>query len=136
MTKESQITELQIRVAQLERENLKLQSAKSRTVEYFLEVPPSDYQELKSECRAASEEVRDLQNRCKIMEHLLCCSEISPMSQIIREYKSMSTFYLQQLTKEIEIYRASVKERGELLNFLDYLRSVTRDVEEMLLVQD
>ena len=83
-----------------------------------------------------SEDVESLQNRCKMLEHILCYSEISPMSQIIRDYKSMSTFYLQYLTKEINFYRLSRCERLELLNFLEYLHSVTRDVEEMLLVND
>ena len=62
-------------------------------------------------------------------------SEISPMTQIIKEYKSMSTFYLQQLTKEIEIYRFSSEERAALLDFFEYLRAVTKDVENMVIVE-
>ena len=123
--------ELQRRVAQLELENQRLQDERTYTVERFVEVPPPDYQELKNKCCAMSEDVESLQNRCKMLEHILCYSEISPMSQIIRDYKSMSTFYLQYLTKEINFYRLSRCERLELLNFLEYLHSVTRDVEEM-----
>lgn len=118
----------------LERENFQLQNAKTYTVERFVEVPPPDYLQLKDKCRAMSEDVQSLQNRCNILEHILSYSEISPMPQIIRDYKSMSTFYLQQLAKEMEIYRVSAEERTELLDFLNYLRSVTRDVEEILLV--
>lgn len=136
MTRESQVMELQHRVAQLERENQRLQDERTYTVERFVEVPPPDYRKLQIRCHEASEEIHDLQNRCKILEHVLCYGEISPMPQIIREYKSMSTFYLQQLAKKIEFYRLSSCERSELLNFLEYLHSVTRDVEEMLLVND
>lgn len=121
---------------QLERENLELQNAKTCIVERFVEVPPPDYLQLKNKCRAMSEDVESLQNRCNILEHILSYSEISPMPQILRDYKSMSTFYLQQLAKEMEIYRVSAEERTELLDFLNYLRAVTHDVEEMLLVQD
>ena len=121
---------------QLGRENLELQTSESRKIERFIEVPPPDYQELKNKCRAMSEDVESLQNRCKMLEHILCYSEISPMSQILRDYKSMSTFYLNQLVKEINFYRLSACERKEFLNFLNYLRSVTHDFEEMLLVQD
>lgn len=136
MTRKSQVMELQRRVTQLEQENQRLQDERTYTVERFVEVPPPDYRDLQIRCHAASEEIHDLQNRCKILEHVLCYGEISPMTQIIRDYKAMSTFYLQHLAREINFYRLSRCERSEFLNFLEYLRSVTRDVEEMLLVQD
>ncbi len=63
-------------------------------------------------------------------------SEISPMTQIIKEYKSMSTFYLQQLTKKIAIYRISSEERAAMIDFLSYLRAFIREIEEMMLVED
>ena len=115
---------------------MELQNAATYTVERFVEVPPPDYQELKNKCRAMSEDVESLQNRCKMLEHILCYSEISPMSQILRDYKSMSTFYIKQLVKEINFYRLSACERREFLDFLNYLRSVTHEFEEMLLIQD
>ena len=40
-----------------------------------------------------------------------------------------------QLAKEVEIYRASSKERAELLQFAEYLHSVTNEIEEMLIVK-
>ncbi len=79
--------------------------------------------------------VQFLQNRCQILEHILCYSEISPMNVILKDFKSMSDFYLHQLAKEVEIYRLSSDERSNLLDFLDYLRSATRELEDMLLVQ-
>lgn len=79
--------------------------------------------------------VQFLQDRCHILEHILCYSEISPMNNIIKDFESMSDFYLRQLAKEIEIYRFSSDERSQLLDFLNYLRSVTREIEDMLLVQ-
>ena len=76
-----------------------------------------------------------LQRRCQVLEHILAYSEISPTSHIINDFKSVSDFYLLQLAKEIEIYRLSADERSQLLDFLDYLHSVTREIEDMLFVQ-
>lgn len=79
--------------------------------------------------------VQFLQNRCQFLEHILCYSEISPMNNIIKDFEFMSDFYLHQLAKEIEIYRFSSDERSQLLDFLSYLRSVTREIEDMLFVR-
>ena len=57
------------------------------------------------------------------------------MSQIIKEYKSMSNFYLTQLVTEIEIYRFNSEERSKLLEFVDYLYSVTNEIEDLLLIK-
>ena len=73
-------------------------------MEKIVEIPPTDYKELKCQLSSCFEELDSLRNHCRVMEHILSYSEISPMTQIIKEYKSMSTFYLQQLTKEIEIF--------------------------------
>ena len=100
-----------------------------------MEVPPSDYQKLQKQCLAVADDLESWKNRCRVLEHILSYSEISPMVQIIKEYQSMSTFYLQQLTKEIEIYRISAEERAAMLDFLNYLKSVTREIEEMMLVE-
>ena len=43
---------------------------------------------------------------------------------------------ISRLKNEIEIYRSSSDERVQLLAFLDFLRSVTREVEELLIVDD
>lgn len=75
-----------------------------------------------------------LQRRCQVLEHILAYSEISPMSHIINDFKSVSDFYLLQLAKEIEIYRLSSDERSQLLDFLDYLHSATREIEDMLFI--
>lgn len=136
MAKCSEVMGLREKSTELESQNLNLQNDGSYIVERIVETPPPDYQELKNKCRASEERIQYLQKRCKMLEHVLCYSEISPMSQIIKEYRSMSTFYLQQLSKEIEIYRASAEEYTVLLDFLEYLRSVTGEVEEMLLVED
>ena len=136
MNQSSKIAELKSEIEKLRNENLRLKSEKSHEVEKFVEVVPQDYHKLQNQCLAVADELESLRNRCRVLEHILSYSEISPMAQIIREYKSMSTFYLQQLTKEIEIYRISSEERSAMLDFLSYLRSVTRDIEEMLMVED
>lgn len=76
-----------------------------------------------------------LQNRCQILEHILCYSEISPMNDTIKNFKSISDFYLRQLAKDVEIYRLSSDERSQLLDFLDYLHSVTHEIENMLFLR-
>ena len=136
MSQALQISELKKEMEKLREENLRLQAEKTRTVEKFIEVPPPDYKKLQQQCLAVADDLETLKNRCRVLEHLLSYSEISPMTQIIKEYKSMSTFYLQQLTKEIEIYRISSEERSAMLEFLSYLRSVTHDIEEMLMARD
>lgn len=105
------------------------------TVERIKEVPPSDYQTLKEKIRLNSERIEELQKRCDTLEHILAYCDISPMAQIIKEYKSMSDFYLLRLIKEAEIYRASSEERFELLSFVNYLRSVMNEMEDILLVE-
>lgn len=80
-------------------------------------------------------QLQNEKNRCRILEHILRYGNISPMSNIIEEYKSMSNFYLQQLIKEVEIYRSSSVERSQLLDFVHYLRSVTSEIEDILIVE-
>ena len=74
-------------------------------------------------------------NRCLVLEHILRYGEISPMSNIIHDFKSMSDFYMRQLVKEIEIYRSSADERSQLMDFLKYLSSVTHEIEDILVVE-
>ena len=105
-------------------------------VERIIEVYPSDYVTLKKQVQSDSRKISDLQNRCRSLEHLLAFCDISPMAHIIHAYKSMSDFYLSQLSKEIEIYRYSEEERANLLDFINYLRSITHEIENMLLVKD
>lgn len=124
MTKENQITELKKEIVKLKCENLHLQEEKD-CIAKIIEAPPPNY-----------EEVNILKIRCKALEKILRYSDISPMPQIIEEYKAMSTYYLQQLMKEIEIYRISSKERKALLDFLEYLNYVETDIKEMLLLED
>lgn len=100
-----------------------------------VEVPPSDYLSLKKKIQSDSELIYKLKQRCRTLEHILAYCEISPMSQIIKEYKSMSNFYLTQLVTEIEIYRFNSEERSKLLEFVDYLYSVTNEIEDLLLIK-
>lgn len=82
-----------------------------------------------------SNEFLILNNRCRILENILYYADISPMPSIIKDFKSMSDFYLHQLVKEIEFYRFSSPERSQLLDFLHYLHSVTHEIEDMLFVE-
>ena len=83
----------------------------------------------------SSSELQLWKERCHAMENILCYGEIFPMPNIIKEYRNMSDFYLQQLAKEIEIYRFNTEERNNLLDFLNYLRSITDEIEDMLFVE-
>lgn len=95
----------------------------------------SNLQNTVSQLQSEIIRLKNENNRCHILEHILRYGEISPMSNIIEEYKSMSNFYLQQLIKEVEIYRSSSTERSQLLDFLHYLRSVTCEIEDILIVE-
>ena len=79
--------------------------------------------------------VQFLQNRCQILEHILYYSEISPMNNVIKDFKFLADFYLHQLAKEVENYRFSSDERSQHLDFADFLHSAAREIEDMLLVQ-
>ena len=79
--------------------------------------------------------VSDNKKAARLIHRLAFC-DISPMDHIIHDYKSMSDFYLAQLSKEIAIYRFSEEERAKLLEFVNYLRSITNDIENMLLVNN
>ena len=119
---------------------LKVNSSNGRdntpSVERIIEVYPPDYVTLKNQVLDDSKKISDLQKRCRSLEHMLAFCDISPMDHIIHDYKSMSDFYLAQLTKEIAIYRYSEDERAKLFAFIDYLRSITKEIEDMLLVDD
>ena len=106
------------------------------SVERIIEVYPPDYVTLKNQVLDGSKKISDLQKRCRSLEHMLAFCDISPMDHIIHDYKSMSDFYLAQLSKEIAIYRYSEDERIKLLAFIDYLHSITNDIEDMLMVDD
>lgn len=108
-----------------------LEECTSRAVE----VPPPDYQSLKKKNQLDSQLIQQLQHRCHTLEHILAHCDVSPMSNIIKEYKSMSDFYLLQLIKEVEIYRVNSDERSELLDFVNYLHAVTSEIEDMLIVE-
>ena len=105
------------------------------TAERIVEVPPPDYNYLKEKSRMDSKQIEELKKRCDTLERILAHCDISPMTQIIKEYKSMSNFYLLQLLKEVEIYRTSADGRSELKDFVDYLHSVTEEIEEMLMIE-
>ncbi len=79
--------------------------------------------------------LKNEKNRCHILEHILRYGEISPMSGIIYDFKSMSDFYMRQLVKEIEIYRSSADERSQLIDFVNYLHSITHEIEDILVVE-
>ena len=67
-------------------------------VERIIEVYPSDYVTLKNQVLDDSKKISDLQRRCRSLEHMLAFCDISPMDHIIHDYKSMSDFYIAQLT--------------------------------------
>ena len=80
VTEKSRIMELEKEIVHLKCENLHLQEEKY-CIEKIIEAPPPN-----------NEEVNLLKMRCKALEKILRYSDISPMPQIIEEYKSMSTY--------------------------------------------
>ena len=135
MAHDSNVKELQDKIFKLASDNLHLEENEPPVIEKIVEVPPPDYQTLKKKTKLDSQLIHQLQHRCHTLEHMLANCDISPMSNIIKEYKSMSDFYLLQLIKEVEIYRVSSNERSELLDFVNYLHSVTSKIEDMLIIE-
>ena len=85
MSQSLQFSELKDEVDKLRIENLCLQAEKTRTVEKIVEVTPKDYQKLRQQCLAVADDLESLKNRCRVLEHIWSYSEISPMTQIIKE---------------------------------------------------
>ena len=71
--------------------------------------------------------------QCLFLEHLIQFGQVSPMDNIIADFKSLSSLYLSQLANEINIYRSSSKERAELIDFAHFLRDISREIEDMLI---
>lgn len=132
---ESQLALLFDKISQLEDENLRLKATQSKTVTQFIEVPPSDYHSIKNELATSSHQNILLQNRCCALEHLLLFNDGAPSEHIIQDFKAISQLYLLHLAKEAEIYRFCAEERANLIGFLDYLRSVTQEIEDIIFVE-
>ena len=81
-----------------------------------------------------SKQLQMVNQRCLTLERLLLFGEVSSVPRVVRDFKAMSQFYLIHLSKEIEIYRYCPDERAEILDFLKYLRSVTQEIEDMMLL--
>jgi ribonuclease HIII len=132
---ESQLALLNDKISQLEAEISRLKSEKRKTKEQIIEVPPSDYNSLKKEIATSSRQNQFLQSRCCALEHLLLFNDGSPSEHIIQDFKAISQLYLLHLAKEVEIYRFCAEERANLIDFLDYLHSVTQEIEDMIFVE-
>ena len=132
---ESQLSLLNDRITRLENENIRLKAEKSRIVERIVETLPTDYESIKDKLFVSSQQIGVLQNRCKALEHLLLFNDGSPSAHIIHDFKAITQLYLIQLAKEIEIYRFCADERENLIDFLEYLRSVTREIEDMIHIE-
>lgn len=77
----------------------------------------------------------DNKQRCLFLEHILNYGQISPMDNIISEFKSISSVYLSQLANEVNIYRSSSKERTELIDFAHFLHNLSHEIEDMLIIR-
>lgn len=101
---------------------------KNNLTEQTIEMPLSEYQSL-------NHQLNFLLQRCSSLERLLLFSDISSVPRVVHDFRAMSQFYLLQLAKEIESYRFCPDERAELIDFLDYLHSVTHEIEDLLLIE-
>lgn len=81
----------------------------------------------------SSDELQLCKQHCLFLEHLIQFGQVSPMDNIIVDFKSLSSLYLSQLANEINIYRSSSKERAELIDFAHFLRDISLEIENMLI---
>ena len=132
---ESQLALMSDRITRLENENIRLKAEKSRIVERIVETLPTDYEAIKDKLFVSSQQIEVLQNHCKALENLLLFNDGSPSAHIIHDFKAITQLYLIQLAKEIEIYRFCADERENLIDFLEYLHSVTREIEDMIYIE-
>jgi hypothetical protein len=89
----------------------------------------------KDKANSSFQQIQLLQQRCLNLERLIMFTDISTVPHVVHDFKAMSQFYLLQLAKEIESYRFCPDERAELIDFLDYLHSVTHEIEDLLLIE-
>lgn len=116
---ELQVELLNQKIALLERENLRLKSENNSGVG-------------NDESANPSKQLQMLRQHCLNLENLILFSNISTLPHVVHDFKAMTHFYLLQLAKEIEIYRFCPEERAEVLDFIQYLHSVTQEIEDML----
>ena len=132
---ESQLALMSARITRLENENIRLKAEKSRIIERVVEITPTDYDSLKEKLLFSSKQVEVLNQHCLALEHLILFNDGSPSAHIIHDFKAITQLYLIQLAKEIEIYRFCEDERSNLIDFLEYLRSVTQEIEDMIFIE-
>ena len=82
-----------------------------------------------------SKQIEILNQHCVALEHLILFNDGLPAAHIIHDFKAITKLYLIQLAKEIEIYRFCADERENLIDFLEYLRSVTQEIEDMIYIE-
>lgn len=117
----------------IEFENTRIKAEKNYIFEQNSEMTFPNYSLTKNNVNS-SEQLDFLLKRCISLERLLLFADISSAPHIIHDFKAMAQFYLPQLAKEIEIYRFCPKERAELIDFLNYLHTISHEMEDLLLI--
>jgi len=124
-----QLEQLQSRLRELEAEKEHWQRDKIITVQTIKSVEPPNYQ-------MDMKRLKKLELDCKKLETIIKYGNISTVSSIIDDYKSVSKKLLEQLTRELQFYLASAEEREDLLDFLAYLRYTEQELKKFLLTEE
>ena len=113
----SELDILKIKIKQLEAEKESWLQEKVYTVQEIKKVEPPDYQENKIK-------IIQLEKKCKSLEKILHYGNISPVTNLIDEYQTMSKKYLREIAGELEYYIVSTDERQALIMFIDYIKYI------------
>ena len=96
------------------------------------EIPSAEYMAIKKRYKENVQRVEELEEKCRMLEDALKYGEITTLSRMIMEYQAMSVSYLENISKEMQIYRYSYEERQQGMEFIQYLRQVASELEGLL----
>ncbi len=96
------------------------------------EIPPAEYEAAIKKSAESEQKARELEEKCKFLEEALKYGEVTTLTRQIAEYQAVSLGYLENISKEMQIYRYSYEERQKALELVEYLRQVAMELEGML----
>ena len=123
-------SDLKQRIKIIEIENMRLKKENVLTIVKKTEkiVHPPGYQR-------DMERLKELEKRNKVLEKIIEYGNISTVTNIIKEFKSLSVNHLERLSRELQFYSMCQEEHDELVAFIEYLVSIQEELSKFVFTQ-